>query len=450
MPRPSRQQALRRPRRNQVPDFTFIYEYEVREGPSLHLIAAELQRRGYSVTKLRYPLPWNFRRRRAEVLVTPFLYGDGEVYDLIYRPFRRVGAVVNLQWEQIRSVGEDARDNSTFTPSGSAVQAQHICWGEYSREKLLRGRVPAAHLHVTGAPQMDVFRPENAQMLISRQRLFSEFGLPVNAPTVLFISSFSYASLTPAELADIARRVGPEVDVDGFHDISVRSQAAVIEWLVRAARANPGTQFIYRPHPSERANPALLTGISGIDNLHALSEHPVQSWIASCDRIYTWLSTALGEAYYGKGQCAVLRPLPVPTGLELSYLAAAPKLESYEAFATDLAGTASFPLTRECMEHYYGVDPGRASHQRIADVLEAALLRRRAGGPRADLSSPDLQRRLRQHRRAVISERFGTPVKRRVKRLLPSSDAARRRAGRPPTRSSGEHNPELSRGNDEE
>lgn len=418
-------------------DFLIIYELKKRELESVVLLGEELKRRGHSVEYFSFParphflLPW--LHRRARVVVTPAAYDNQALYILVYRACRAARKIVNLQWEQVWTV-EAESDTSHFRfPSEMARQVLHTCWGGHTRELLLRAGIDAERAQVTGPIHMDFLRPEMRRYYRDRADLFGDYGLDTARKTVLFISSFAFASYTPSELAGQKVNLSDH-EVDDFRDVSVASQREVLAWIDRALADDPTIAFIYRRHPAENDSPLLHALAEKHEHFHVISDHSVKQWILCADKIFTWYSTAIAEVYFAGKSCEVLRPVPMPPNLEVTLLTNAHTIDNYETFRASLDQDNAFPIPAEVMHDYYSVTESPA-YQRTAELLEGVLRddRLTLEWDRATLA--DFSKRLRQDLRRSVGgavNRAAASAKRAIGRLLglelarPESELLRR------------------------
>ena len=138
-----------------------VYEHKTREMNTVLMLSHELRRRNHDVSIFQINDLNRFRylRKKIDLIVTPFLYGDHEI-EMLMSIFGRVNRICNLQWEQVYNgtVGDDYKR----TPKGNAKYATHICWGVESYNRLVKNGCLKAVL--TGAPQMDFLQKSFSSM----------------------------------------------------------------------------------------------------------------------------------------------------------------------------------------------------------------------------------------------------------------------------------------------
>ncbi len=351
-------------------DFLILYEHVVREYESLLLLQAELERRGYSVEirqlldrkKLKY-----FTWKRPRVLVASNLYDDEGLNSHVYNNVGRCERVVNLHWEQMLSDTQEAEPWFNF--SGNARKCVQTCWGERTRQRLIEHGVPPRNAVVTGAVMMDFLRPEFEGYFMDRASLCREFGLDPGKRLLLYISSFGYASMGEAEVAELSRMAGQ--DFSEFARVNRESMAATLDWFDQYLAAHPEVELVYRRHPSEWDSPALAALAKKRSNFHVIFEHSVKQWIVAADDIFIWMSTAIAEVYFAGKSCRILRPQPIPHEFDPVIYRDGDYITDRAAFERALASPqAAFPLPRQVIEGYFDSDPARPAYLRMADLLE--------------------------------------------------------------------------------
>ena len=311
-------------------DFLFVYEVKNRELENITLLAAELQRRGFSVAFLNTweCLNFKFEDYDAEVVVVSACYTT-DTYKFFTRHACKFRKVVNLQWEQVLRNGYAEADGATsWDFSGEALVTRHICWGENTKKRLMaKYNVADEFLKICGYISLDFYRDEFRSFIKSKDELYSEFGLDTNKATSLFISSFAIATM-PKENMGTAPGDFNEVFVQNTID----SQKAVLDWFGKACREYPDHQFIYRAHPSESDNPVLLKLSEEIPNFFYISKYPVKHWIVNCDKIYNWTSTSAAEVYAAGKQAFILEPVPVDHRVTYPFFEGGETVKTYEEF----------------------------------------------------------------------------------------------------------------------
>jgi len=351
-------------------DFLFIYEVKNRELENITLLAAELERRGYTTAFLN---SWTcmyepFPSYDAEVCVLSACYNT-ETYQYFTRHAARFRKVVNLQWEQVIKNGYAFSEVPTsWTFSGEGLRNRHICWGNNTRERLHnRFGVPYEYLKVCGHISLDFYKPEFENFVIPREKLFSDNGLDPNKTTALFIASFAIANM-PDNLVAISSDTLKDTDVSTAR----KSQSDLIEWFKEIVPKYPDIQFIYRGHHSEAERPELKELTEKIPNFFCISKEAIKHWIIACDKIYNWESTSAIEVFVADKQNFVLRPIELPWEVDLPLFKNADIITAKEGFDRSMALSADIenqPYDNDVMNDYYNMDDGFTFHK-ICDYLE--------------------------------------------------------------------------------
>ena len=353
-------------------DFLINYEHKVREIESICLIKSELEKRGYSVglSNTYDEQRVNFtERRKAVVVLTPALYNNASLFAFVYRIAGSCRKVVNIQWEQVLT-NRDEGDPAFFqNPKDAARDAVHLCWGEEPRRRITNAGVSSDRAIVVGPVQMDVLRPEMHGFFMSRGEIGLRFGLDTAREWVLFISSFTFVNMPLEEFETEVKCLGTWLYE--FRSISITSQRETLDWFMAACSSYPEKIFVYRPHPSETADPRLSDLASKHSNFHVIHEHSVRQWILCCDKIFTWYSTAAAEVFFSGKTCSVLRPVDIPADLDVSIFRDAVMIRRLDEFLGCLTTKETdFALNAELIHQYFTVDAALPSYKIICNLLE--------------------------------------------------------------------------------
>ncbi|MBQ6946636.1 MAG: hypothetical protein IJN42_01195, partial [Clostridia bacterium] len=283
-------------------DILFLYETKVRELENICLLKYELERRGYSVAVLN---TWNELENKkkkydAKVVVTHAMYHDG-IYQFVKSIVGNVPKVVNMQCEQIGTVGDKTSKKSRYVLTGVAAQSMNICWGDMTAKRLREdSKIDQRYIRVTGNVSLDFCRKELRGYYRDRQQMLEEYGIPTDKEVNLFISSFSYVNL-PQEIiqqSDASSR-------DEFIYLSNESFRKVLDWFKRLLSESDDQIILYRPHPAEAKNETLAQMCEDYKGrFFVISEHSVKQWISVCDKVFTWYSTSAVEAHAFGIPCA--------------------------------------------------------------------------------------------------------------------------------------------------
>lgn len=349
-------------------DVLFLYETRVRELENICLLKYELERRGYSVGILN---TWNEMGRKGrpryegKVVVTHAMYHDG-IYEFVKSILGKVPKVVNMQCEQIGTMGEKTDPKSRFRLSGIAGQSMNICWGEETVRRLMEEcQIDEQHVRKTGQVTLDFCTEQLRGYYMPREALFKEYHIAEGNHVNLFISSFAYVNL-PEEIV----KQSDTMDKYEFIKMSNESFHEVLDWFKRLLLSTDDQIVIYRPHPAEAQNEVLLRMCDQFPGRFlVIREHSVKQWISVCDKVYTWYSTSAAEAYAFNIPCAILRPREIPQSREVEIFEGARFITEYEAFYHSICNGVTDSLKKEVLDRYYSIEK-RMSYQRVADAIE--------------------------------------------------------------------------------
>lgn len=345
-------------------DFLFVYEIRPRESESIVLLGYELKKRGFSVAYVNtwYCLSWIFKRKiNAKVAVIYAAYNTS-VVDFALDYVKSFSKVVNLQWEQLLSIGQKDDKTTDYYIQGKAEKVIHFSWGQDNYLRLINDcKLSPDHVKITGHIGMDFLRPEFSGYYLSRAELCEQYHLDRTKKICLFISSFSYVNIPEQYIP----YVGNE-----FVQISNDSQKIVLEWFEKILQQRDDILFVYRPHPAEADNQLLLDMEKRVTNFRVINAYSVKQWIVIADQIYNWYSTSLMEVFSAKKNCFLLRPIKMPERYEIAIFQTAKFIDSYEAFAETIDIKSSFPVSDEEMYKYYYIDQAEPAYIKAANELE--------------------------------------------------------------------------------
>ena len=215
---------------------------------------------------------------------------------------------------------------------------------------------------------MDFLRSEFDGYFKDKAALCREFGLDPQKHLHLYISSFGYASMSDAEVAELSKMAG--TDFSGFARTNRLSMAETLAWFDRYLADHPEVELVYRRHPSEWNSPALEELAKKRPNFHVIFADSVKQWIVAADSISIWMSTSVAEVYMAHKSCHILRPMPIEHEYDPVIYKGAHYVTTYEEFAASMQDPEPpFPIEKEVIEGYF--DPGsRPAYLRMADLLE--------------------------------------------------------------------------------
>lgn len=350
--------------KNKYVDFLFVYEIRSREVENNALLGYELKRRGYSVAFVN---TWhnigriNKRRISCKVAVVFAAYRTS-VVNYMLEHVKCCDKIINMQWEQLISIGQKDDPTSDYYIQGKGKSVVHISWGPDNYKRLVEdSNIDKKFVKMLGHVGMDFLRPEFSKYYKSRKEICELYGIPKDKKICLFVSSFSYVNIPE----HYVQYVGWE-----FVDISNKSQHIILEWIVRVLRERDDIVFIYRPHPAEAKNETILRINEENENLFVISDMSIKQWLVISDVVYNWYSTSLMEIYSSGKSCYMLRPIEIPRRYEVEIFENGEFISEYDRFKLSLDKGKSFPYSDEHMKKYYYTSKERPAYIDIIDTFE--------------------------------------------------------------------------------
>lgn len=345
-------------------DFLILYQHKSREIDTVCLLKYELERRGYNVqlaSVYRYKCKMYCG---AKVIVAPFLYHNDN-FRLFYNHAGFYDKVVNLQSEQVFSNEDEANVNCYMNPKDAAKQAVHLCWGENQKLRLIAAGVDEKKIFVTGAIQLDMVKPPLSSMYMPKSQLADIFHIDEKKIWTLFISSFACDTLSGDVLKGFIEGGSA---IEEFQNIAMISKSKAIVWFEKYVQEYPDRIFIYRPHPAELMDIKLTELSQKYDNFKVIDSYNIKQWINSCENIISWYSTSVAEVYYARKNCVIIRPVEIPTALDVSIYKNAIMCKDYDNMVAQLDQPV-FPIDSRLLDRYYYVD-NEYAFVRVCDILE--------------------------------------------------------------------------------
>ena len=231
--------------------------------------------------------------------------------------------------------------------------------------------VPKENLRIVGAMQQDYGREIFSDYYLPRAEIAEEFELDDKKPWILFISSFAYATFPENALKSLAEKYGETIYVSA--KLHRESQTTFLDWVEEFLK-RCDSEFIYRPHPSERLAVRLGEMREKYKNFHVISERSVKQWAKVSDRVNLWISTSNAEIASMGIDYSIIRPLPVPDEKEVESMRDETFVEDMEEFI-DLNMNLKEPSMERVKErqqkltHFYNYDEEKAAYERLADYL---------------------------------------------------------------------------------
>ena len=351
-------------------DFVIRYEHKVRELESIMLIKMELERRGYSVALTANYDYFNDKRRiNPHVVISPALYNDNQfLVDFLRYGFKKKFA--NLLWEQLMGIREEEDPNGEHNIYGIGQRIVAFCWGENTRNRLIKTGLNERCAKVVGQINTDYLRKPLSNMLYSKKELGVYFNLDANNRWNLFISSFAYCELDDIQRESIKSVYG-EKYLNEFTELSNLSRTQILTWIEEACIQYPNDIFIYRPHPDEARKSLLLKELENkYSNFKVIADYSIKHWINASDKVYNWYSTGIVDAYFLEKPIRLLRPCLISEQYDYRIFFNHAKITNREEFLNDY-----YSLQKESnvdkhliKEYFYNSD--RLVYLAICDILE--------------------------------------------------------------------------------
>ena len=365
-------------------DFLIMYEVVPREMESVLLLRNELVRRGYSVELqrlsefvrteyARYRKKCKKLKNHVRVLLVPSFYHDKELADYFYIPLGKTEKIVNLRWEQYyrNGVMDNPQSSLFLYPCESGREAYHLCWGQRSYENMREIGIAEDKLIKAGPLHMDILRDEFKSYFLSKSELLSKYGLDASKETVLFISSFT----NHRDRSDYINHLNSffsgkyKINEDA-KELECASYLLSMEWFDGFMQKNPNVNFIFRPHPADKITSKELSDLElRYPNFRVIRDYSVKQWILNCDRIVTWMSTSIMEAFFANKRCYIIRPVEYPYELDMCVYNNAKFITTKEEFFNILDTECEESIPSDFAYYYYDVQetPG---YIRLSDELE--------------------------------------------------------------------------------
>jgi len=353
-------------------DYLFVYEHKARELESVCLLKAVLELRGYSCEIIQLHnfsfKTLNFRYfNKPKVIIVFALYNNksfvGHVIDFVGYSKK----VVNLQWEQI--ISDKYIKLGLHNPKGLAALATHICWGENSFKRLINNGVKNAV--ITGAIHLDFLRNDFRDFYKTREELCEEFNIDGTKKIILYISSFTFATMSATEKLSTEKLLGGCCDdIVSLAKESRMTTLSIFEKLLQSDRGKD-ICIIYRPHPGENIDDRLSNMSNKYQNFRTIGSYSIKQWILSADEIITWFSTSIAEVYYAGKSCHVLRPYPISETIDVTAFKGVKSIGTYEEVYSLIKHDSNqeFPISPDVLKDYYDFSINVPSYKRIINLL---------------------------------------------------------------------------------
>ena len=353
-------------------DYLFIYEHKARELESLCLLKAALELNGFSCEIIQvFDLSFKSLNymffNKPRVVVVFALYDNNSFNDLVINFVGYSKKVVNLHWEQL--ISDKYIKLGLHNPKGLAALATHICWGENSFKRLKNCGVKNAV--ITGPIHLDFLRKDFRDFYLSKDKLCNEFNIDQSKKIVLYISSFTFATMTSAEKVSTEKLLGG--CCDDIAQLSKESREMTLSIYEQLLESDEGKNIyiIYRPHPGENIDDRLKNIENKYNNFKIIETYSIKQWILSVDVIFTWFSTSIAEIYYAGETCYVLRPYPISETVDVTAFKGVKSISTYEEVYSIIKNNyeQEFPISINLLEDYYDFSYEVPSYKRILKLL---------------------------------------------------------------------------------
>ena len=378
-------------------DFIIVYETKNRELESMCLLKTELENRGFSVKMVEtwWCLHHVYEPVNAKVMITFALYDNAQLkYTLSFA--RGIKQIINMQWEQIYSNADEENPNSSYIIKENPKNYIHISWGQYNYKWLVKKcGISKNNVIRSGHIGADFVKPAFASYFKSRSDLLNEFHIDESKHLLLFISSFSYVGLPSKIISqDIYQNTGSSPE--SFQIISIQSQKEIINWVKRIMPKHKDWVFVYRPHPAEVGNNDLLALEKELSNFRVINKYSVKQWIKCSDKIYSWFSTSVADAFFCNKSVDLLRPFSIPYEMDVTIYNGASFITTAKEFEDSLALQTKSSISNDVFYEYFDYDETVYSFKLIADKCTDELTKVIASQEIYRQNSPSKKRKFYQ------------------------------------------------------
>lgn len=354
-----------------------FYDSPQRELQNAYLIKMELNKRGHDVYIYDLCYLLNTQEQLSftpDVILVPQLY-NSEIINIYKSKFPKdIPMIVNLQCEQVLSNLWEQK--GYHNPKGMAKNAIHLCWGEACRCRLISNGVKKENAVLVGSTSIDLDRERFESIYDSKIEFGKKYNLDYDKKWILFISSFSVASNYESNIKFFIETFGKDLATQ-LININKISREEILKWIEEYIIEND-CEFIYRMHPAEQESPILLELDKKYERFNLIYSDSVRSWIKVCDKVNTWFSTSIIDAYFMNKNCSILRPIELPTDFDSVIMNDADYITSYSDFCNynnSLNLEYKFPISKELILKHYYVDENKYAYEKICDLLEDIVKR---------------------------------------------------------------------------
>ena len=353
-------------------DFLIRYEHKVRELETIMLLRTELERRGYTVE-----FEANYEYKKVEsynprVLVIPSLYSDANIIGDIAK-YGLKKKIANLLWEQLIGQRDEDSPTCSHNVTGLGQKAITFCWGQQTKDRIVKGGVPETNAKVVGQLNTDLLRPPFSNSLISKEELSQRYDLDLNKKWVLFVSSFAYSELDELQVALFLKEYGRE-NLDYMVNLSNESRSIILNWFEKVLIQYPDNIIIYRPHPDEARKSQVLKDMEAkYPNFRVISELALKHWMSASDKLYNWYSTGLIDAVILNKPFRILRPIKIRREDDYKIYYDAKHITTEGEFLSDFLNLEQQDILDKDLFNSYYYMPEDFVYKNVCDVLQEII-----------------------------------------------------------------------------
>lgn len=354
-------------------DFLFRYEHKVRELETIMLLKLELEKRGYTVA---FVGNYDYKQKddyQPKVFISPAIYNNENLYGE-YLKYGIIRKIANLQWEQVFTISNEEDINFAQNIKGIGTKAINFCWGNKSKERIIKGGVNKECAIVVGQVNADLLKDKFSQSLKSKEELSKDFNISSNLKWHLFISSFAYCELDKLQTELVIKAIGYN-DYSRFKKLSDDSRENILDWFETMLEQDMETILIYRPHPDEAKKSTRLKEMEHrFPNFKVIPDLAVKHWINACDKIYNWYSTGIIDAIILNKPWRLLRPITIDKDLDYRMMHNAQAIKSNKEYIEDIQKYEIKEIIEKDLLNSYYYIPDNYSFLMVCDILEEMLL----------------------------------------------------------------------------
>lgn len=215
---------------------------------------------------------------------------------------------------------------------------------------------------------MDFFREELSKFYLDKKNLFFKYNLDERMKVYLFISSFSYATLSRKELKTNISKECREMSA-----LQKKSRSIILSWIEKRLKNFADEIWIYRPHPSERESNEVNCLEKKYSNFKVIKDESVRQWIMHVDKIFNWYSTSFVDTYFAKKENYILRPVPLISDNECVIMKGLDYIDNIKDFNNIFKENVKISSYSSNIKKYYNQDKYLPSYKKIANLCEYTL-----------------------------------------------------------------------------